>query len=411
MSNQNTITQKKLAYILTKFPKISETFILNEIVELRDKGISVDIFPLFRTKEKVLHLEAEKLMAHVNFYPYISTSIIRANLHFIFASPIKYLKSLFEIIIHAFGSWNYFFVSIACFPKTVAFAYKIQQLNINHIHAHFANHPTVSALVIHRLIGVPFSFTAHGSDIHRDQKMLDRKIDASQLAVMVSEYNRQFICDRFKRDFGNKMKVIYCGVYPASAKEFNKASNSVIQILCIAALRGVKGHKYLIEACQMLKQNNVEFKLHLIGGGPLENEVKRQISELNLQHEIIMHGPLSRAEVILLLESSDILTLTSITDKKGRREGAPVSIMEAMAFSLPVVSSKLSGIPELVDSGKTGILTTEGDSKEIFDALYKLCKDPELRKKLGVAGREKMMKNFNLKTNVDTLIQTMLGPH
>jgi len=411
MITKNTATPQKLAYILSKFPKITEAFILYEIVELRNRGISVDIFPLFKTKEKTVHPEVQRLMAHVHYNPYISLFIIRANLHFFFANPLKYTKSLFEIIIHTFGNWNFFFVAIACFPKTVGFAYKMQQLKITHIHAHFANHPTTSALVIHRLTGIPFSFTAHGSDIHRDQKMLDIKIDASQLAVMVSEYNKQFICDRFKRKFDGKMQVIHCGVDPTIVKKNNDTNNSTIQILCIAALRNVKGHKYLIEACHKLKQNGVKFRMHLVGGGSLEKKIKTQILGLNLEHEIIMHGALSRPDVISLLGSSDIVTLTSIMDKKGRREGIPVSLMEAMAFGIPVVSSKLSGIPELVDSGQTGILTTPGNSKEISDALYKLCKDPKLREAMGIAGRKKMMKEFILKTNVDKLIQTMLDSH
>jgi glycosyltransferase involved in cell wall biosynthesis len=410
MSNTQAI---RLAYILAKFPKITEAFILNEIMELRKRGISVDIFPLFKTTEKVVHPEVKKLTSCIHYSPYLSGAIIHANFHFLFSSPIKYIQSFFEIAIHTFGSWNFFFVAIACFPKTVGFAYKIQQLNITHIHAHFANHPTVSALIIHRLTGIPFSFTAHGSDIHRNQRMLDRKIDASQLAVMVSEYNKQFICDRFKRDFGERMQVIHCGVDTAIVTKKNHTNNNTnnhtVQILCIAALRNVKGHKYLIEACHSLKKEGVKFRLHLVGGGPLEEEIKTKIKDLSLENEIVMHGPLSRPRVISLLESVDIVALTSIMDSKGRREGIPVSLMEAMAFSLPVVSSKLSGIPELVCSGETGILATPGNSKEIFDALYKLCNNPDLRNKMGKAGKEKVLKEFNLIPNIDRLIKTMLG--
>jgi colanic acid/amylovoran biosynthesis glycosyltransferase len=411
----NSTTQRspvKLAYIMSKFPKITESFILYEIVELKRRGFSVDIFPLLKTSETVVHPEVEPLMQHVHYRRSLSAPVLRANIYFLLTRPLAYMKALLEVLIHTFGCWHFFSRGLAAFPKSVCFAYEMQQLNISHVHAHFSNHPTVAALIVHRLTGIPFSFTAHGSDMHRDQRMLDRKIDASKFAVMVSEYNRQLLCDRFDRDFDGKMQVIRCGVDPDECTPSAPSQpDSIIRILCIAALRNVKGHTFLLEACALLMRETVSFELHLVGNGPLRHEIEDQIATLGLGDVVVMHGALARPEVLALLGQADVVALTSVMDSEGRREGVPVCLMEAMAFGLPVVSSQLSGIPELVDSGVTGILAPPRDAAAIAEALKTLCRDPDLRVSMGAAGRDKVLTEFNLKHNVETLAQTMTASY
>jgi glycosyltransferase involved in cell wall biosynthesis len=149
-----------------------------------------------------------------------------------------------------------------------------------------------------------------------------------------------------------------------------------------------------------LRERGIDFVCDLIGDGPVREQVANQISEANLKDKVIIHGSRKRQEVADMVRAADVKVLASVPTAEGKREGIPVVIMEAMASGLPVISSQLSGIPELVEDGCTGILVQPGDAKALALALQKLYEDPELRFKMGRAGREKVLREFNLKLNV-----------
>jgi glycosyltransferase involved in cell wall biosynthesis len=395
----------KLAYMMSRFPKISETFILYEILEQQRLGHTVEVYPLLREHQPVTHPEAERLVERAHFHPFISLPIIGANLHFLMRQPVAYLKTLFEVLSGTFGSRNFFFGALAYFPKAVRFAYEMQRQGIEHIHAHFCNHPAVAALIIHRLTGIPFSFTAHGSDLHKDKRMLNKKVAASAFAVTVSNFNKGEMlktCGERQRD---KIHIIRCGIdpevfLPAEQKMNGKA---VFRIICVGSFEEVKGHKYLVEACKRLRDQGIDFVCDLIGDGPVRGQVAAQIAALGLKDKVIIHGSRKRQEVAAMMRAAAVKVLASVPTAEGKREGIPVVIMEAMASGLPVISSQLSGIPELVDDGRTGILVQPGDSQALARALQKLYEDPELRFRMGRAGREKVLREFNLKSNVVNL--------
>jgi glycosyltransferase involved in cell wall biosynthesis len=394
----------KIAYMMSRFPKISETFILFEILEQERLGNTVEVFPLLRERQPVAHPEAVKMTERAHFHPFISLPIIFANLYFLLRHPVKYLKTLFEVLSSTFGSMNFFLGALAYFPKSVRFAYEMRQLGIEHIHAHFCNHPAVAALIVHRLTGIPYSFTAHGSDLHKDKRMLDKKVAASAFAVTVSNFNKGEMlkaCGEQKRD---KIHVIRCGIDPEvflPAAQMN--GKNALQIICVGSFEEVKGHKYLVEACNILRERKIDFVCDLIGDGPVRPQVAKQIADLNLQNQVIIHGSRKRQEVAEMMRAADVKVLASVPTAEGKREGIPVVIMEAMASGLPVISSQLSGIPELVDDGRTGILVQPGDAEALAAALQKLYENPALRLSMGQAGREKVLREFNMKINVTAL--------
>jgi glycosyltransferase involved in cell wall biosynthesis len=399
-----------VAYIVARFPKVTETFILYEVLELLRQGFPVTVYPLIRERTAVKHPGVDEVEKAVRFQPFFSLAVLKANWHYLLRRPLAYLRLLAKVIRATIGSRRLFLGALGTFPKSVWLAHDMERRGVAHVHAHFATHSTLAALVVKKLASIPFSFTAHGSDLHVDQRSLAWKLEEAAFAVMVSEYNRDFVLDRCSRDFAGRLRVIHCGVDPEVFRPPSKRDHEVFQVLCVAAFREVKGHTHLVEACRILTQRGLKFRLELVGNGPLMGAVKRQVINSGLEDVVEFHGALARPQVLDLLRSADAAVLPSILDRAGRREGIPVSLMEAMACGLPVVSSRLSGIPELVEDGRSGFLVAPGDSRGVADALEKLCRSRELREAMGAAGRQKVLDEFNLKRNAARLAELLAAP-
>ncbi|MFQ5603844.1 MAG: glycosyltransferase [bacterium] len=400
----------KIAYTMSRFPKLTETFILYEILALEKMGVQVEIFPLIHEKQSVMHPEAQKMVRRAWFLPIISLSILAAHFHYLFHKPKAYLKVLFEVLTGTFGSLNFFLGALGLFPKTVCMALAMERLGIMHLHAHFSNHPALAALIVHRLTGIPYSFTAHGSDLHVERRMLDRKVAASAFAVAISQYNKKVMLRECGEKMHGKIHVVHCGVDVDEFTPSQKIKNGrPFQILCVASFEEVKGHQYLVEACKLLVKDGISFQCHLVGYGPLKNKVRRQVKEAGLQDKILIYSALPRPEILKMHALADVKVLPSVPTRQGKREGIPVVLMEAMASGLAVVSSKLSGIPELVENGETGLLVAPGDVPALADALKWLSMDPILRKKMGEAARERVVRKFNLHKNARKLAHLFLA--
>ncbi|MDZ7267833.1 MAG: glycosyltransferase [candidate division KSB1 bacterium] len=401
----------KLAYIMSRFPKISETFILYEMLEQERLGIPVEIYPLLREHQPVVHPEAVALTRRAHFQPFLSTPILQAHWHFLRSHPAVYLRTVVEALRGTWGSLNFFVGALGILPKSVRFAYEMQQQGITHIHAHFANHPALAAMIIHRLTGIPFSFTAHGSDLHKDRRMLDQKVAAAAFAVTISAFNKEVMVAACGEAARRKIHLIPCGIDPAVFHPpAAEPADKTLRLLCVASLEEVKGHRFLIEACRRLSLAGVDLVCDLVGDGPQRQAIEQQIAAGGLSDRILLHGSRPRREVAQRLQTAQVKVLASVPTKSGKREGVPVVLMEAMASGLPVVASRLSGIPELVEHGRTGLLVDPGDVDGLVQALQQLHADPELRRRLGQAGREKVLAHFNLHRNTERLAHLIAHP-
>ena len=403
----------KVAYIMSRFPKLTETFILYEMLVMRQQGIQVEVYPLLRERGEIMHPEAVQFVEVAHFQPFISFPIVRANLHFLWKKPFVYLKTLWDLLRSNWGSFNFFTGVIGIFPKTVLFAYQMRADNVQHVHAHFASHPAAAGFIIHRLVGIPYSFTAHGSDLHRDRHMLREKVAEAEFVAAISEYNKELIISECRGNYLEKVNVVHCGVdtevFRARSHEtpYEKGENPFM-ILCVGTLHEVKGQAYLIEACRQLQERGFNFECHFVGDGPDKKSLTELVEQAVLSDKVRFDGSLTRAEIARLLLDADVLTAPSVPTSDGRREGIPVVLMEAMGSGVPVIASNLSGIPELVNDQLTGLLVPPRDATSLADALVSYLKDPDLRRRFGRAGREKVVGEFDLNQNAARLAQYFL---
>jgi glycosyltransferase involved in cell wall biosynthesis len=403
----------KVAYIMSRFPKLTETFILYEMLAMRQQGIEVEVYPLLREREEVTHPEAVHFVNVAHFQPFISLPIVQANLHFLWKKPVVYLKTLWDVLRSNWGSFNFFAGVIGIFPKTVLFAYQMRADHVQHVHAHFASHPAAAGFIIHRLVGIPYSFTAHGSDLHRDRHMLREKVAEAAFVAAISEYNKKLIVSECQGNYSEKVHVVHCGVDTevfrdrAHETPYEKGENPFM-ILCIGTLHEVKGQAYLIEACRQLQERGYNFECHFVGDGADKETLADRVEQAGLSDRVHFHGKFTRDEIAQLLLDADVLTAPSVPTSDGRREGIPVVLMEAMGSGVAVVASNLSGIPELVNDQLTGLLVPPRDATSLADALESYIKNPELRRQLGRAGREKVVGEFDLVKNAANLAQHFL---
>jgi glycosyltransferase involved in cell wall biosynthesis len=260
-----------------------------------------------------------------------------------------------EVLRGTFGSANFFVGALGIFPKAVRFARDMQDRDISHVHAQFANHPAVAALIVHRLTGIPFSFTARGSDIHVDRRMLAAKVEAAAFAITVSSFNKDVIVEECGPHAREKIHVVYGGVdldrlsVPREARP-----DQPFTILCVSRFEEVKGHACLVEACRLLRERGVSFECHLVGDGPLREQLTRQIAGAGLDDWVVLHGARPYGEILEHLARASVAVLATVPASNGKREGIPNVLKEAMACGLPVVASRISGIPELVENGRAG---------------------------------------------------------
>jgi glycosyltransferase involved in cell wall biosynthesis len=407
---------------MSRFPRLTETFILYEILALRRRGLDVQIYPLLRERktrihpdgattlkkaidlfsgedrEILMHADARTVLPQVHYSPLFSWRIGRSVGRTLVRRPVSFLAALGAVVVHNLGSPNYLFGGLAIFPKAVYLGAEMRRAGVTHLHAHFANHPTTAAYVIRRLFDIPYSFTGHGADLQVDQHMLEQKVASAAFVRAISEDGRRLISDYATPRSQEKIVVVPCGVDTAmfTGQPRPRESDRPLRLLCVATLYEVKGHAYLFEAIARLLERGVDVRCLLVGDGPDRQALEARVAELRLSSRIEFLGQRTREEVIGLMHDADLLVVPSIPTSSGRREGLPVVIMEAMSAELPVVASGISGIPELVEDGQTGLLVRPKDADALADAINRLHTDKELRQRIVASALALVRERYDL---------------
>ena len=394
----------RLGYVTSRFPVLTETFILFELLALERTGIEVHFYPLLRQRESVSHPEALAVQRRAHYLPFVSWSILGTQLYFLRRRPRAYLGAWRDVLLGAWGSRKFFIGAIGIIPKVAQAARELELAGVRHVHCQFATHAAVAGFVIRRLTGIPFSFTAHGSDLLVDRRLLAEKVAEAAFVVTISNFNERVIIDECGEEARRKTLVIHTGVdtayfHPPAESRPRKP----VMILCIGRMDDGKGHRFLVDACRLLDADGVDFRAQLLGSGPNRQALERQVAEAGLGGRVFLDGARPRAEIAELMRSGDILVAPSVPTPAGDQEGIPVTLMEAMSTGLPVVASDLAGIPELVENGRTGLLVPPGDPVALAGAIARLCENADLRETLGRAGRERVRRDFDIDANTARL--------
>jgi glycosyltransferase involved in cell wall biosynthesis len=272
---------------------------------------------------------------------------------------------------------------------------------------HFALNATTLALIVSRLTGVPFSFTAHANDIFANPIMLAEKIANANMINAISDYNARFLCD-FVPDPRTRaeIRVVRCGIDVTDFAPTKRPSpNEEPTILAVGRLVEKKGYPYLIEACGFLADRGHRFRCLIVGDGPQQALLQKMIDERELNGVVQLIGPVFQEHLKEYLAQADIITLPCVVAQDGDMDGIPNSLMEGMAMEIPAVSTRLSGIPELIDHLENGLLVEPNDAAGLADALALLLDDAELRLRLGRAARAKIVAEYEIGANADRLLE------
>jgi colanic acid/amylovoran biosynthesis glycosyltransferase len=404
--HEPTHANLRVGYVLSRFPKLTETFILYEILELQRQGVDVTIYSLVRERAKQVHPEASQLLGQVIFAddPW---AIVRAQFTWLRRRPLTYIGLWWEAIVGNVRSPRFLVRALATIPMASYLATRMQKAKVDHIHAHWATHPTLAGLAAARLLNIRFSFTAHAHDLYVNRSMLGRKIRKAAFVATISEYNKRLLESLYPSESRGKTFVIRCGVDLNELRPQPRSldAGTPLRIVCVASLEPQKGHGILVDAVAMLRDRGIEVRCELAGDGPQAHALRDQVARLGLGQDIELVGGLARPQILAALQDAEVMALASVPQASGKMEGIPVALMEGMAMQLPVVASDISGIPELVTDGVSGYLVPPGNARALADALVRIHADSERGRAMGAAGRARISELFELRANVALLRQ------
>jgi glycosyltransferase involved in cell wall biosynthesis len=405
--------QRVVAYIVKAWPRLSETFILNEIISLEQRGVTIRIFSVKEPEAGPSHSKVAQVRAKVTYLAFWLhwKQAVTANFRLLCRQPLRYMWVLLRAISlrivrrRRFAPpWHFF---EAAYLADILF-----REPPDHLHAHFASTPTRVAMLTHRLTGIPFTFTAHAKDIYiSDPDSFRFKLDAARAVVTCTKYNRSYLVKQFGSLASRKVHCIYHGLDTSQFKFHPRPSieNGEPVVLSVARLVEKKGLEDLIAAADILRRRGRGFRVEIIGSGPQRETLKAQAKKMGLANRVKLAGAQTHDAVCLAYRRASIFVLPCVVASNGDRDGIPNVLLEAMASGVPVVSTPVSGIPELIDAGVNGLLVPPHDPKSLADAIEKLLASKELSERLARAARAKLEASFSLEASAKQLLAVFSG--
>lgn len=393
----------KIAYVMSRFPLLSETFILREMIEMDRQGFDIALYPLICQDQAVVHEEAKAWVKKAICIPFVSLEVFVENIKAFFQNPVQYLSIFFQIFQGNLSSFDFLSKGLYLFPKAVYTAKRLKLEGVEHIHAHYATHPALLAWIVHKMTGISYSITVHSHDIYDCHAMLGPKLRAASFIATISNYNIDYMANLLGEWIREKSIIVRCGIDPSRFNPGRNERGKVFKILQIGTLHWKKDQVTLVRAIGLLRDRNIPFQLTIIGEGEERPKIEAEIRKLNLEDLVTLAGAKAQHEVAQLLQQADCYIQSSVS------EGIPVAIMEALACELPVVATKITGIPELVLHEKTGILVEPGNIQSMADALQAMYLNSEQAKAMGKQGREWVLQEFTLAGNAKKLALQFQG--
>ncbi len=396
----------KLLYVTAGLPfSRSETFIIPEIVALQHRGHDVTLVPV-RPLRRVLHGDARRLLGNAVVAPVLSLPIALEALKQAARAPLRATRA--ALTLRASRSPRILAKNVSVLPKALWVARLATQLGIEHIHAHWGGTSATVAFLAARVARIPWSFTAHRWDIPEDN-LLRQKSESAAFARAIDRRGADELRVHMGEQDG-KLEVIHMGVsVPAMRERPLRADGTTPRVVMAAFFVEKKGHRYALDALSLLRERGVTLRLDLAGDGPLRKDVEKYAADVGVGDAVRFLGLVSHDDLLegFLRGRWDVALLPSIVARDGQKEGIPVFLMEAMAAGLPVVATDNGGIPELLQGA--GLMVPQRDATAIADALASLCRDAQLRSRLGAAGRRRVAEEFSVDATADRLIARFSG--
>ena len=397
-------TPLKVGYVLKKYPRLSETFILDEVLGLQDAGIHVGIHSLLPPTDGRFHADLARVKNPVQYVPtlgtqtafeaFIALSQLRPGAA---EAPLERALAFARRLPHEHRP--------SLLVQGLHLAQAVMKNGYDHLHAHFMTLAAQTAYLAHLFTGVPFSVTAHAKDVY--QKSVNRAAfteiaQAATAIVTVCEANRRHILKDLV-DGTVRVEVIYNSV-PPNGFLTERGPRDPRLLLAVGRLVEKKGFHILLEACGILRDQGVDFSCALAGDGEESERLLEQRRQLGLEDRVRLLGPLSREEVLRWMSRARAVAAPCLTAKDGNRDALPTVLLEALASGVPIVTTPVGGIPEIVDPEVEGLLVPEGDAIAMASALQRLLVDDAMWSRMAAAGPRKTAARFDRNKNLPRLI-------
>lgn len=397
----------KIAYLAPEIPALSATFVYNEILKLDDLGTEVVPFSVHKPFSEATNPALGKMKEKViHIYEYSKIRVFFSHLLLLLQHPLRYLGTLKLVLADMLKlglfTRNAMGLAFRCFYAGNV-AKDLMQNQCQHIHVHFAHVPTDIAMYAASFSGVSFSVTAHANDLFERGWLLKEKVKRSSFFATISEFNQKFLSDIGVNT--EKVCIVRCGV---DAEQFSQrkdfVKNQPLKVGVIGRLVEKKGIDTLIVAVSLLIKEGKQVELSIAGSGPLEEELKSLVQRTGLTStEVRFLGAMPHTQVADFIESLDVFVLPCKQDKNGDMDGIPVVLMEAMLTGVPVISTEISGIPELVINKETGLLIQSVDEQKLAEAILSISNDVSLREDMMKHAVDKVQSEFSLQGNTKKL--------
>lgn len=382
----------KIGYIVKRYPRFSETFIVNEILAHERAGLEIEIFALLPPEDTHFQNKLADVRAPVTYLP---TKVWKASDFW------HRLQAALQPSETGFGGLA---DAVGLETRDVAQAFELSALvrerGITQLHAHFASAATSVARLAAKLTGVPYTFTAHAKDIFHsdvDRGQLRRKFQDAAASITVSDYNVNVLRAEFGAAAG-KLQRVYNGM-DLGEFQYSAPDLSSRVILAVGRLVEKKGFDDLIDACALLRSRGIEFVCQIVGTGECEEALSEKIRVMSLGEHVKMLGARPQKEVKQLIRNAAVFAAPCRIGSDGNRDGLPTVLVEAMALGTPCVSTPVTGIPEAIADDRTGRLVASDAVVQLADALADLLDDDAARIRYSENARRHIEKNFDIETN------------
>jgi glycosyltransferase involved in cell wall biosynthesis len=379
----------RLAYLLKKFPRLSETFILNELLAQERLGRALHIFSRRAPDNEPRHAELARLRATVETLPPKHEIDPWEMLVSDESGPDDLLPRLGALVREA-RTWGH--------PRTPLLMVealhvlkRTRELGIEHVHVHFATDSAVVALLMRKLGGPSYSITCHAKDIYRstvDFRFLDILVRNSAFVVTVCDANRQWMAQRLSPEATARVRKLYNGI---DLKSFvpDGRKREPNHVLGVGRIVEKKGFHVLVEALAVLLKKGVDVHASFIGDGDEKARIEQLIAERGVGERVRMLGPRDQAEVRAFMSRATLMAQPCLVGNDGNRDALPTVLIESLAMQLPTISTPVTGIPEILDQGRCGVLVPENDVQACADAIETLLRNPGRRAQIATEGRKR----------------------